>query len=224
MKMDVKENLLQLRTEIPETVKLVAVSKTKPVETLMEVYNAGQRIFGENKVQELVEKQAMMPADIRWHFIGHLQSNKVKMLVPAVSMIEAVDSLKLLRNINKEARKIKRRVPCLLQFHIAEEDTKFGLDMAEAEAMLQEINPAEMTGVQIAGVMGMATYTDNQQQITREFAHLHQIFDEIKARYFSDDPNFKEISMGMSGDYQIAIAQGSTMVRIGSLIFGERNY
>ena len=222
--MDIKENLIKLRSEIPEKVKLVAVSKTKPVETLMEAYNAGQRIFGENKAQELVEKQAKMPADVRWHFIGHLQTNKVKMLVPVVSMIEAVDSLKLLRNIDKEARKIKRRVPCLLQFHIAEEDTKFGLDLAEAETMLQKVNLSEMTGVQIAGVMGMATYTDDEQQVSREFAHLHQIFDEIKTKYFADDSAFSEISMGMSGDYKIAIAQGSTLVRIGSLIFGERNY
>ncbi|MCK9268911.1 MAG: YggS family pyridoxal phosphate-dependent enzyme [Bacteroidales bacterium] len=222
--MEIKENLLKLRSEIPEKVKLVAVSKTKPVETLMEAYNAGQRIFGENKAQELVEKQAKMPADVRWHFIGHLQTNKVKMLVPVVSMIEAVDSLKLLRNIDKEARKIKRRVPCLLQFHIAEEDTKFGLDVAEADAMLQKVNLSEMTGVQIAGVMGMATYTDDVQQVNREFAHLHQIFDEIKTKYFPNEDSFCEISMGMSGDYKIAIAQGSTMVRIGSLIFGERNY
>jgi pyridoxal phosphate enzyme (YggS family) len=222
--MDIKENLIKLHGEIPETVKLVAVSKTKPLETLMEAYNVGQRLFGENKVQELVEKQAKMPADVRWHFIGHLQTNKVKMLVPVVSMIEAVDSLKLLRNIDKEARKIKRRVPCLLQFHIAEEDTKFGLDLAEAEAMLQKVNLSEMTGVQITGVMGMATYTDDEQQVGREFAHLHQIFDEIKTKYFADEPAFSEISMGMSGDYKIAIAQGSTMVRIGSLIFGERNY
>ena len=222
--MEIKENLLKLRSEIPEKVKLVAVSKTKPVETLMEAYNAGQRIFGENKAQELVEKQAKMPADVRWHFIGHLQTNKVKMLVPVVSMIEAVDSLKLLRNIDKEARKIKRRVPCLLQFHIAEEDTKFGLDVAEADAMLQKVNLSEMTGVQIAGVMGMATYTDDVQQVNREFTHLHQIFDEIKTKYFPNEDSFCEISMGMSGDYKIAIAQGSTMVRIGSLIFGERNY
>ena len=222
--MEIKENLLKLRSEIPEKVKLVAVSKTKPVETLMEAYNAGQRIFGEHKAQELVEKQAKMPADVRWHFIGHLQTNKVKMLVPVVSMIEAVDSLKLLRNIDKEARKIKRRVPCLLQFHIAEEDTKFGLDVAEADAMLQKVNLSEMTGVQIAGVMGMATYTDDVQQVNREFAHLHQIFDEIKTKYFPNEDSFCEISMGMSGDYKIAIAQGSTMVRIGSLIFGERNY
>ncbi len=222
--MNIKENLNRLCKEIPETVKLVAVSKTKPIETVMEAYNAGQRIFGENKVQDLVEKQAQMPADIRWHFIGHLQSNKVKMLVPVVSMIEAVDSLKLLRNINKEAKKVQRRVPCLLQFHIAEEDTKFGLDLEEAEEILQKVNLAEMTGVQIAGVMGMATYTDDMQQVSREFAHLHRIFDEIKTKYFADDSAFSEISMGMSGDYKIAIAQGSTMVRIGSLIFGERNY
>ena len=222
--MEIKENLLKLRSEIPEKVKLVAVSKTKPVETLMEAYNAGQRVFGENKVQELLEKQAKMPDDVRWHFIGHLQTNKVKVLVPVVSMIEAVDSLKLLRNIDKEARKIKRRVPCLLQFHIAEEDTKFGLDVAEADAMLQKVNLSEMTGVQIAGVMGMATYTDDVQQVNREFAHLHQIFDEIKTKYFPNEDSFCEISMGMSGDYKIAIAQGSTMVRIGSLIFGERNY
>jgi pyridoxal phosphate enzyme (YggS family) len=222
--MHIKENLIALRKEIPESVKLVAVSKTKSVETIMETYNTGQRIFGENKVQELLEKQAQMPADIQWHFIGHLQTNKVKMLVPVVSMIESVDSLKLLRTINKEARKIERRVPCLLQFHIAEEDTKFGLDLAEAEVILKEINLAELTGVQIAGVMGMATYTDNELQVSREFAHLHQIFDKLKNAYFADDPDFSEISMGMSGDYQIAIAQGSTMLRIGSLIFGERNY
>lgn len=222
--MSVKENLEKIRKLIPENVSLVAVSKTKPVETLMEAYHAGQRVFGENKAQELIAKQPDMPADVKWHFIGHLQTNKVKYLVPYVEMIESVDSLKLLKEIEKQAAKVERKVKCLLQFHIAEETTKFGLDLQEAREIIESDHLKKMQYVQICGVMGMATFTDNEDRVRREFAHLKKIFDTLKTDYFADHPWFKEISMGMSGDYQLAIAEGSTMVRIGSSIFGERNY
>jgi PLP dependent protein len=221
--MSVKENLEKIRTLIPDNVTLVAVSKTKPIETLMEAYNAGQRVFGENKAQELIAKQPELPADVKWHFIGHLQTNKVKFLVPFVEMIESVDSLKLLKEIEKQAKKVERKVNCLLQFHIAEESTKFGLDLKEARDILESDQFKKMQYIQICGVMGMATFTDDEALVQREFAHLKKIFDMLKSDYFSDHPQFKEISMGMSGDFLLAIAGGSTMVRIGSSIFGERN-
>jgi PLP dependent protein len=221
--MSVKENLEKIRTLIPDNVTLVAVSKTKPIETLMEAYNAGQRVFGENKAQELIAKQPELPADVKWHFIGHLQTNKVKFLVPFVEMIESVDSLKLLKEIEKQAKKVERKVNCLLQFHIAEESTKFGLDLKEARDILESDQFKKMQYIQICGVMGMATFTDDEALVQREFAHLKKIFDTLKSDYFSDHPQFKEISMGMSGDFLLAIAGGSTMVRIGSSIFGERN-
>lgn len=222
--MNVGENLKKILSEIPDHVKLVAVSKTKPDEMVMDAYNAGHRHFGENKVQDLAARQPNLPQDIQWHFIGHLQTNKVKFLAPFVSMIESVDRLKVLREINKQAAKVERVIPCLLQFHIAEEDTKFGLNMEEAKALLESEAYGKMQNVKLAGVMGMATYTDDSNQVRREFKALRIFFKELKVMYFADDPEFKEISMGMSGDYKIAIEEGSTMVRIGSSIFGERNY
>jgi PLP dependent protein len=221
--MNVSENLVKIRKEIPDHVKLVAVSKTKPDSLVMEAYNAGQRIFGENKVQDIAARQPNLPEDIRWHFIGHLQTNKVKFITPFVAMIESVDRMKVLREINKQATKADRTIPCLLQFHIAKEETKFGLDMAEVKQILESEEYANMKNIVVAGVMGMATYTTDTDRIRREFKLLKSIFRELKITYFSDEPAFREISMGMSGDFQIAIEEGSTMVRIGSLIFGERN-
>jgi len=220
--MSVSENLLKLKAEIPETVKLVAVSKTKPIEAIMDAYRAGHRIFGENKVQELIAKQPQLPGDIQWHFIGHMQSNKVKFIAPFVAMIEAVDSLKLLKEIDKQGAKNTRVISCMLQFHIGEEDTKFGLDMDEASEILESPEFAALKNIEICGVMGMATFTNDMDQVRNEFGRLKNIFDELKLKYFSGTKAFREISMGMSGDYQIAIEEGSTMVRIGSSIFGER--
>ncbi len=211
--------LLQLK---PSGTKLVAVSKTKPVEQIKGLYDRGQKIFGENRVPELVEKQELLPSDIEWHFIGHLQSNKVKYLAPFVSMIHAVDSLKLLAEVNKQAAKHERVISVLLQFHIAEEETKYGLDFKEVETILSSSEYASMENVKICGVMGMATFTDNLKQVRREFKELRSIFEKLKEKYFINIPAFKEISMGMSGDYKIAIEEGSTMVRIGTLLFGER--
>jgi pyridoxal phosphate enzyme (YggS family) len=222
--MNVGENLLKIKQDIPDHVKLIAVSKTKPDEMVLDAYAAGQRYFGENKVQDLVAKQPRLPNDIQWHYIGHLQTNKVKFLVPFVSMIESVDRMKVLREIDKQAEKVNRVIPCLLQFHIAEEETKFGLDMDEAKALLESEAYGKMQNIRLAGVMGMATYTDDEDQIRREFRLLREIFKQLKVMYFAEDDDFGEISMGMSGDYKIAIEEGSTMVRIGSSIFGARNY
>ncbi len=222
--MGVVENLEKIKTEIPDHVTLVAVSKTKPVAAIEEAYHAGHRIFGENKAQEMIAKQPELPSDIRWHFIGHLQTNKVKYLAPFVDMIQSVDRMKLLREIDKQGDKAGRRIDCLLQFHIAEEQTKFGLDMDEARALLEDPQFAKMEHVRICGVMGMATFTEDMNQVRREFRALKKIFDEIRGKYFPDQPQFRELSMGMSGDYRIAIDEGSTIVRIGSSIFGERNY
>lgn len=222
--MGIPEKIREIRAELPAGVKLVAVSKTKPNEDIMMAYNAGQKIFGENKVQDLVQKQETLPPDIEWHFIGHLQTNKVKYIAPFVDLIHAVDSLKLLTLIDKEAKKADRVISCLLQFHIAEEETKFGLDLDEAIDLLKADEYKKLENVKIAGVMGMATYTDDLAQVRREFASLKTIFDKLKIQFFSKEVDFKEISMGMSDDYQIAVEEGSTMVRIGSTIFGERNY
>lgn len=202
--------------------KLVAVSKTKPVAQIMEIYEQGQRIFGENRVQECVEKQEVMPKDIQWHIIGHLQTNKVKYIAPFVALIHSVDSFKLLKEINKQAKKNERVIDCLLQFHIAEEESKFGLDLEKAKVIINSNDFEQFKNIQIVGVMGMATFTDDHEQVRQEFRNLKYIFDNLKTLYFSDQPNFKEISMGMSGDYQIAVEEGSTMVRVGSLIFGGR--
>lgn len=221
--MEIKQNLLEFLSEIPDNVKLVAVSKTKPVELVQEAYDAGQRVFGENKVQDLVAKAPQLPSDTHWHFIGHMQTNKVKNIAPFVKMIHAVDSLKLLKEINKQASKHNRIIDCLLQFHIAEETTKFGLNLIEAEDILSNDELTNLKNIRIAGVMGMATYTDNLQQIRNEFKHLAEYMAILKKKFFSNKPYFKEISMGMSGDYGVAIEEGSTMIRIGTKIFGERN-
>jgi pyridoxal phosphate enzyme (YggS family) len=222
--MEIKENLGQIKSEIPAHVKLVAVSKTMPVKYLLEAYQAGQRIFGENKAQEIINKQPQLPEDIEWHFIGHLQTNKVKSLAPFVGMIETVDSLKLLIEIDRQAEKLGRTINCLLEFHIAEEATKFGLDIADASKIIESPEFRDLKNITVCGVMGMATFTEDIEQIHREFSHLREIFDYLKKEYFSNNSHFKEISMGMSGDYKLAIEEGSTMVRIGSAIFGDRNY
>lgn len=222
--MSIAENIDQVKSGIPVHVQLVAVSKTKPVEMLREAYNHGQRAFGENKVQEMVAKFEAMPNDTEWHFIGHLQTNKIKYMASFVHLIHGVDSFKLLKAIDAEGRKIGRVIPCLLQFHIAEEETKFGLSMAEAEDMLKSAEFSQLRHIAISGVMGMATFTDDETQILKEFASLKTCFNKLKAGYFAENPEFREISMGMSGDYLIAIQEGSTMVRIGSAIFGERQY
>jgi len=222
--MSISENIDFVKAKLPTQVQLVAVSKTKPVEMLMEAYNHGQRAFGENKVQEMTAKYEAMPKDIEWHFIGHLQTNKIKYMASFVHLIHGVDSFKLLKAINTEARKASRVISCLLQFHIAEEETKFGLSWEEAEEMLQSEEFASLENVKVCGVMGMATYTDDDAQVRKEFATLKNYFDRLKADYFSTNDDFKTISMGMSGDYLLAIEEGSTMVRIGSTIFGERQY
>lgn len=216
------DRLIDLRTRIPADVQLIAVSKTKPTSLIQEVYQAGQRAFGENKVQEMVDKYEQLPKDIQWHLIGHLQTNKVKYIAPFVHLIHAVDSLKLLQEIDKQAAKYNRIIPCLLQFHIANEDTKFGLDFSEAEEILQSREFIEMQHIQIVGLMGMATFTDNEEQVRDEFRNLNNYFQIIKSHYFKFNPDFKHLSMGMSGDYELAIEEGSTMVRIGSTLFGSR--
>jgi pyridoxal phosphate enzyme (YggS family) len=220
--MSIAENIAHIKNEIPKHVTLIAVSKTKPNAAILEAYNTGQRVFGENKVQELLDKYETFPKDIEWHLIGHLQTNKVKYIAPFVALIHAVDSLKLLTEINKQAQKNNRTIPCLLQFHIAKEDTKFGLNLDEAKQLLASNEYQQLKNISIVGVMGMATFTDNTAQIAKEFAHLHTIFHELKTTFFAKHPSFKELSMGMSGDYAIAIEQGSTMIRVGSTIFGER--
>lgn len=219
--MSIAKNLSQIKSSLPSHVTLVAVSKTKPITDLIEAYNAGQRIFGENKIQEMTEKWEQMPKDIQWHMIGHVQSNKVKYMIPYVSLIHGVDSMKLLKEINRLAEKWKRTVDCLLQIHIAEEDTKFGLDEKELDELLtsEELNTFE--NIRIVGLMGMATFTENQEQIKREFLHLKSIFDQ-HSQQKTANCQLTTLSMGMSGDYQLAIECGSTMVRIGSSIFGSR--
>ncbi len=222
--MEIKQNLIGFLSTITDNVQLIAVSKTKPVEDIQEAYDAGQRIMGENKVQDLVAKTEVLPVDIDWHFIGHLQTNKVKLIAPFVKLIHAVDSLKLLKEINKQALNNNRVIDCLLQFHIAEESTKFGLNEMEAEEILHSEEFDSYKNLRIVGVMGMATYTDDESQIRNEFKKLVRIFELLKDKYFNDKEYFKEISMGMSGDYKIAIEEGSTMIRIGTKIFGSRNY
>lgn len=219
--MSIKQNLIYIKSTLPEHVTLVAVSKTKPVADLMEAYEAGQRIFGENKIQEMAEKWEEMPKDIQWHMIGHVQTNKVKFMAQFVSLIHGVDSLKLLQEINKQAQKNNRVIDCLLQIHIAEEETKFGLDEKELTSLLYSPTFQEMKNIRIVGLMGMATFTDNKDQIRKEFTHLKSIFDSLQSLQ-TENCKLKTISMGMSGDYQLAIECGSTMVRIGSSIFGGR--
>jgi pyridoxal phosphate enzyme (YggS family) len=219
--MSIQSNLNTIKSTLPEHVTLVAVSKTKPVSDLMQAYEAGQRIFGENKIQEMTDKWEEMPKDIQWHMIGHVQSNKVKFMAPFVSLIHGVDSLKLLQEINKQALKNNRIIDCLLQIYIAEEESKFGLDENELNALLSSFEFKEMKNIRILGLMGMATFTENQNQIKKEFTHLKSIFDSIQ-KIETENLQLNTISMGMSGDYQLAIDCGSTMVRIGSSIFGGR--
>ncbi|MBW8241246.1 YggS family pyridoxal phosphate-dependent enzyme [Muricauda oceani] len=218
--MSIKNNLNTIKSELPEGVTLVAVSKTKPNEDILEAYEAGQRAFGENKVQEMVQKWEDLPKDIEWHMIGHVQRNKVKYMAEFVSLIHGVDSPRLLKEINKQAKKYDRVIPCLLQIHIAEEDTKFGLDKTELDELLESDTFKAMENIKIVGLMGMATFTDDESQVRREFAQLKSMFDELTTKL----NDITILSMGMSGDYKIAIEEGSNMVRIGSSIFGARNY
>ena len=218
----IAKELELIKGSIPASVTLVAVSKTKPIELLKEAYAAGQRHFGENRVQELEEKYNALPKDICWHMIGHLQSKKVKTIAPFVHLIHGVDSFKLLAEINKQALKNNRIIDCLLQFFIAQEETKFGFDLEEALEMLGSNEFVALKNIRLVGIMGMATFTDDKDQIRTEFKTLASYFDQLKSTHFSNAPYFKEISMGMSGDYAIAIEEGSTMVRIGSAIFGGR--
>ncbi len=220
--MSIAENIISIKKELPSHVQLIAVSKTKPVSMLQEAYNAGQRLFGENYVQEIVEKQPLLANDIEWHFIGHLQSNKVKYIAPFVKCIHAVESEKLLAEINKQAVKNNRSIECLLQIHIAEEESKFGFNPENAIAEISKIDFSKYPNITINGVMGMASFVDDQDQVKREFQSLKQIFDALKKECFATSSSFKEISMGMSGDYKMAIEEGSTMVRVGSSIFGSR--
>lgn len=221
-KMSIKNNLLEIKATLPDNVTLVAVSKTKPVSDLMEAYEAGQRVFGENKIQEMAEKFEQMPKDIEWHMIGHVQTNKVKFMASFVSLVHGVDSLRLLEEINKQALKNNRIIDCLLQVHIAEEETKFGLSESELNELLQSESFSQLKNIKIKGLMGMATFTDNQNQIEKEFKHLKSVFDRLSQSQKADNYEMKILSMGMSGDYQLAIECGSTMVRIGSSIFGTR--
>jgi len=227
--MSIAINLAEIKSSLPQHVTLVAVSKTKPVSDLLEAYEVGQRIFGENYVQELVEKQDLLPKDIQWHFIGHLQSRKVKLIAPFVSLIHGVDSLKLLQEINKQAAKNNRVIDCLLQIHIAEEESKFGLDEKELEEIQKQLLDSARSddntfkNIRIVGLMGMATFTEDQNQIKKEFTYLKSLFDKY-SKEKTEHYQLNTLSMGMSSDYQLAISCGSTMVRIGSSIFGARQY
>ena len=216
--MNIADNTKKIRASIPESVELVAVSKTKSNEEIMEAYDVGQRVFGENKVQDMTAKNESLPKDIRWHMIGHVQTNKVKYMAPYVDLIHGVDSFKLLKEVNKQAAKNERIISCLLQIHIAEEATKFGLSPDECKEVV--IQAEALENITIKGLMGMATFTDNVSQIEREFKSLKELFEDLK----SDNKDFDILSMGMSGDYELAIKEGSTMIRVGSKIFGERNY
>jgi len=220
----IQQNIKEIQADIPKGVLLVAVSKTKPIEDIQAAYEIGVRDFGENKVQELQQKFETLPKDINWHFIGHLQTNKVKYMAPYVSIIHAVDSLKLLQVINKEAHKNNRLIKCLLQFHIAEEDTKFGLSLEQAKEILDKLPELQINNIQIVGVMGMGTNSVQEEKVRKEFNNLKLIFDELKKTYFQNTSEFSQISMGMSQDFKLAIEEGSTMVRVGSTIFGNRQY
>lgn len=221
--MSIKQNLNNIKSQLPEYITLVAVSKTKPVSDLMQAYEAGQRIFGENKIQEMADKWETMPKDIQWHMIGHVQRNKVKYMADFVDLIHGVDSLKLLKEINKEAIKHNRVINCLLQIKIAKEDSKFGLSAEEAKTVISSDEFSELKNIKVIGLMGMATFTDNMQQVENEFKFLKHTFDDLKSKRL-DNFNLETLSIGMSGDYPLAIDCGSTMVRIGSSIFGSRNY
>ncbi len=218
--MTIEENLKQIKSSLPEHVTLVAVSKTKPNTAILEAYEAGQRIFGENKIQEMAQKWEALPKDIEWHMIGHVQRNKVKYMAPFVSLIHGVDSFRLLQEIDKQAKKHNRKIDCLFQIHIAQEDTKFGLDAHELEEILNSEAYQALENIRIVGLMGMATFTHNEDQVRQEFAHLKTVYEKLKEKI--SEVNI--LSMGMSGDYVLAIEEGSTMIRIGSSIFGARNY
>ncbi|MEQ9591777.1 MAG: YggS family pyridoxal phosphate-dependent enzyme [Cyclobacteriaceae bacterium] len=219
--MSVKNNIDLLQRELSShECKLIAVSKTQPDQIILEAYEAGQRAFGENKVKEMERKWTALPKDIEWHMIGHLQTNKVKYIAPFVHLIHSVDSAKLLSEINKQGNKLNRVIPCLLQVHIAEEESKFGLSEEELKQLIDTVN--DFPFVKVRGLMGMATFTDNQEQIKKEFGRLKKIFDELKSKKFSKNIEIKELSMGMSADYKIAVELGSTMVRVGTTVFGER--
>jgi len=218
----IASNIISLKHSLPPSVRLVAVSKTKPVSAIMEAYEAGQRCFGENRVQEILNKKDLLPSDIEWHLIGHLQRNKVKQIIPFVSMIQSVDTARLLETINAEASKIGQIIDVLLQVHIAMEETKFGFSREEIEGLMTSSGIHDMKNIRICGLMGMATFTSDREQVSLEFRSLAGLFNDMKKRYFTLDDHFREISMGMSGDFEIAIKEGSTIVRIGSLIFGER--
>ena len=222
--MSISQNIVQLKASLPANVTLVAVSKFHPAEALMEAYNAGQRVFGESRAQELTAKQQVLPGDIEWHFIGPLQSNKVKDIAPFIHTIHSIDSLKLLQEVNKQAAKNNRIIRVLLEIHVAQEETKHGLSPDECRELLQNEQLAELGNIQICGLMGMATYTDDIALIEQEFHILHELFSELKAIYFIGNDNFAVLSMGMSHDYPVAIRQGSTMIRVGTSIFGEREY
>ena len=219
----ISENLSKVKANLPSDVQLVAVSKTKPNEAILEAYEAGQRVFGENRVQELTDKYESLPKDIEWHMIGNLQTNKVKYIAPFVSLIHGVDSFKLLQEINKRAKNEERIIDVLIQFHIAQEDSKSGFDFDEAKEMFENQQFPELENINVRGVMGMATFTDNKEQIQDEFRTLNNYFQIFKSHFFKFNDNFSVVSMGMSGDYEIAIEEGSNMVRIGSTIFGDRN-
>jgi PLP dependent protein len=223
-KVEIQQNIQSIRKHIPPRVQLVCVSKFNPNESIRAAYETGERFFGESKVQELCEKQETLPQDISWHFIGHLQSNKIKYIVPFVSLIHGVDSFKLLAEIDKQAAKAGRTINCLLQIHIAREDTKFGFSADELLEMLGVGEWRTLKNIRICGLMGMATFTDDREQIRTEFRGLKTLFDQVKTNYFASESSFCELSMGMSDDYQIAIEEGSTLVRVGSLIFGARQY
>lgn len=220
--MSVKENLEELRQHIPSGCTLIAVSKTQPPEKIIEAYNCGQRVFGENRSQELASKQNILPKDIEWHMIGHLQTNKVKYIAPFVALIHSVDSIKLLEEIDRQAKKSQRVIPCLLQVHIAEEETKFGFSPDEVLRLIESSIWKDLANIEIRGLMGMATFTDDEDQVRREFKSLRVLFDRLKGTSLPANVNMKELSMGMSGDYPLAITEGSTMVRVGTAIFGER--
>lgn len=220
----IANEITKIKSSLPAATRLIAVSKTKPVEDIQQAYDAGQRVFGENKALEMRDKHEVLPNDIQWHFIGHLQTNKIKYIISYVALIHSIDSCNLLNEVNIAAAKKDRVVDCLLQFHIADEDTKYGLSFDEAQVLLNSPEYKAMNNIRIVGVMGMATFTDNQDQIRQEFRNLKSIFDRLKEQYFADNDSFKEISMGMSDDYPIAIEEGSTLIRVGSAIFGKRNY
>lgn len=222
--MNIRNNIEKFTQSLPPGCRLIAVSKTQPPEKILEAYHAGQRVFGENKVQELTTKYEALPKDIQWHMIGHLQSNKVKYITPFISLIHSVDSVKLLQEIDKQARKANRVIDCLLQIHIAAEETKFGFSEEEAIQLFRSETLAQLGNVKIIGLMGMATLTEDVDQVRKEFRGLKSLFEKIKSHYANDRVDMKELSMGMSSDYSIAIEEGSTFIRIGTAIFGERNY